>query len=477
LLPLAFSSSQLPWAKIVTSTDGQDHSVMLNDSTRQFVLWVLEAIGLRVVSESDTVYRLEIPRQPDGSCDSAFESAESFDGYRFSWDQADCTPVEGSSPTHWMTWESGIGQWLLKELSDRSWPLNATVAHQPCSVHELAAHLFTQYQFPEGQIHLAGCSLEDRPFLRLTYLQPGSSSGGPQIFHCFAAADGQLVEGEFRESLDLENAIPYEGRAPRLDKNVMRQWVDVAAQRCREEQHFRDHADPQLAEPVAATLIWCKYAVGKLSFTAGQQAVELPFSGWAKFFCKRRIVPPPYTCPLTGKASYRLAVTDEGQITVAEGVGVCSESGERVLETDLVRCSVTDRPVLATYVENCPVCGQPVLRSELQRCEMCQQLVSPATVVGGRCAACRQLEYLSSEDSRWQRVVTRYPQLDEWGGWKISESSTVYILQGAKALQHMLVVLDRETLDVLRAATRVRWVKTWRPATADQQRRWLEPPA
>ena len=70
--------------------------------------------------------------------------------------------------------------------------MHAAAARQPLSVHELAEHLFAQYKVDGGHMHLAGCSLEDRPFLRLSYLRMHRENGGSQLLHCFGTSDGDI---------------------------------------------------------------------------------------------------------------------------------------------------------------------------------------------------------------------------------------------------------------------------------------------
>lgn len=345
--------------------------------------------------------------------------------------------------------------------------MHATVARQPNSVRELAEHLFTQYQFEAGQIHLAGCRFENRPFLRLTYFQPTAPTPDGQVSHCYASMDGQLLSPAYRTGLELDNAVPMTGRSARLEEKVLRQWADVVTERC-----ARRGSNP--AESLlAATLIWCKYAVGKLSFSNGQSSVELPFSGWAKFFCDRRVVPPPYTCPLTGMSSYHLAVTDEGQITVAEAIATCAESGRRVLDIDLTACSVTGRRVLAEFLDECPVSGEPAIRTEFQNCGTCRQRVSPAMISNGQCRACNELAAAAADDPRLERIRDRFPKLKQWRGWRISETKTVYVVMASQVWQRLLLVLGKDSLNVLLVASRPRLSKTWTEATAQQQSDWL----
>ena len=218
-------------------------------------------------------------------------------------------------------------------------------------------------------------------------------------------------------------------------------------------------------EMVAAVLAWCKRAEGKLRFTIGEQLAELPFSGWA-----RSLTPPPFLCPLTGTASLHIAATDDGRITVAEEIERCAESGRRVLRRELTRCSVTGKLLLSDYVITCPVTGEPVAQKSLLVCGECRETVNPKCIESGRCGACRNRREVSKDDPRMARVLGEHPPLDRWRGWKMAETANAYNLTAAGLLKRLLLIVDKQSLQLRHVATGNRLSSTWTPVAPEQYR-------
>ncbi|MCA9247546.1 MAG: hypothetical protein KDA42_10535, partial [Planctomycetales bacterium] len=59
---------------------------------------------------------------------------------------------------------------LVGMLSEQGVAVHARPVVQPQQVHELTSQLFNAYQIENGSVHLAGCRLEEVPFLRRTGL-------------------------------------------------------------------------------------------------------------------------------------------------------------------------------------------------------------------------------------------------------------------------------------------------------------------
>jgi hypothetical protein len=207
-----------------------------------------------------------------------------------------------------------------------------------------------------------------------------------------------------------------------------------------------------------ATVIWCKYAEGKLRFTLAGQTQELPFEGWAE-----TLEAPPFVCLHTGGHGYHITSTDDGRITLADQIGRCEHSGRRVLRNELVRCEPDGRLVLEEFATLCPVTGQPIERSSMVPCGICQQPVGPGARIDGVCLACRDLRPVAKQDARLGRLLGEYPGLDGWRSWKIAETSRAYIT-AAKGLWHsQLMVFDKDSLDPLYLARRHRLGRSWLP--------------
>jgi hypothetical protein len=319
-------------------------------------------------------------------------------------------------------------------------------ADQPNTVHEITERLFPAYTMDGGSFHLAGCSLRDHLFLRLQI-----RAGGRSI-EFYVDGQGKEADAKQVEELGMTRTVPLETTRelpePELRRLIACGMGLVAARLAEDEE-------PVL---VSAQVICCKYARGKIRFAAGEQSTDLEFSGWA-----RLLKPPPCICPSTGRSTFRLATTDDGRIAAADAIEVCAETGRRVLPDDLLTCWVTGRRALSHLFATCPVAGQHVLKREMMECGTCGEQVSSAVLTRGDCAACRSTEPVSREDPRLACLLARHPGLEDWSAWRIAETESVYILQARRALlQRLLLVADKESLEVRRLATGSRLKSGWR---------------
>jgi hypothetical protein len=76
-------------------------------------------------------------------------------------------------------------------------------------------------------------------------------------------------------------------------------------------------------------------------------------------------------------------------------------------------------------------------------------------------------------DPRMARILDAYPKLDRWRSWKIAETRSVEVLLGISALRRLLVVLDKQTLDILHVASGSRLSSRWATATDVQRADWV----
>jgi hypothetical protein len=199
-----------------------------------------------------------------------------------------------------------------------------------------------------------------------------------------------------------------------------------------------------------------------LLFEIGQGRGETTFQGWAQSLVSGAVAPPPFRCPQTGRQSYHLVATADGRVTVPEAIAACEESGQKVLESDLETCEITGRRVLPQFLATCPVSGKRLLPAVMVACAQCQQNVSPHSVREGLCQACRSLQPVSREDPKLARVLGEYTHLDQWPRWRMAETATVYIVRGSSVLRHLLLVLDKDTLEVAHLAEGFRFSRKWR---------------
>ena len=165
--------------------------------------------------------------------------------------------------------------------------------------------LFDGYTVDDGRIHLGGCTLEDRPILRLTYrLRPEEPNAQSRLTHVYLGPDYQPVDDELVASLHLDEIEPLPARAPqRLPKEEVEPLVEAGK---RVAEDCLSGADVRL---IAKAVVWCKYAHGKLSFVIGDHSADLPFDGWAQHFANDKVDPPMFVCPVSGVKSYHVAAT------------------------------------------------------------------------------------------------------------------------------------------------------------------------
>jgi len=309
-------------------------------------------------------------------------------------------------------------------------------ASQPGTVRELAERLLPAYRVDGGTVHLAGCLLEDYLFLRV------AARSSDRSIEFFVDREGNEVAGDLVETLGMTNTIALE-RPPEDAEAAMRRLAALGRQRLAGRGLPADAAGS-----IELSAVWCKFAQGKLRFTIGDAAADLPFAGWA-----RVLEPLPFVCPHSGRATYHVTALDDGRIVAAEEVATCDESGQRVLARELVTCAATGRRVLPEFTETCPTTGQPVLRSAMVTCEVCRQKVAPGVAGVGRCEACDRSEPISKADPRLARVLDEHPLLDRWRRWRLAESATAYHLTAHGWVRRLLLIVDKDSLDLKLVAT------------------------
>lgn len=330
-------------------------------------------------------------------------------------------------------------------------------ARQPTTVREIAERLFPAYTIDGGSVHLAGCILEDRLFVRIATQHRGES------VEFYLDGDGKAADPATVEVLGMDNTV--ELPQPPEPSDLAQAAIDplVAEGRRMLAQQFPPGNAPERVDTAA---VWCKHVEGKLRFTTsvgGGGSADLLFSGWA-----RTLVPPPFVCPHSDAKTFHLATTDDGRIVAAEEIVACAETGRRVLADDLVVCHATGRRVLAELTAVCPVTAKPVLRTTLVACDMCGQRVAPTALRGKRCLACGNLRPLGKSDPRLARLLAEYPLMDRWRKWRIGETTDVYILTAIGWFRKLLVVADKDSLAIKRLGSAGRLFSRWEIAEPDQ---------
>jgi hypothetical protein len=468
------------------------------DSFTEFVLWTIGSLKYELIV-ADDVYRLHVPEIARGAF--ADRTEINFSVSTLPHHEAEIERLSQSHGQHaelqleLLTPDSPLWLALLSQYQALGRGVTAQPSEQSCTVHEIAQRLFPAYSILGGHIHLGGCVLEDRPFVRLTFALParveiGDSASIPVLVHRFFDAAGREITAEEVEQLGMNKLVPAAPNTPRLTDEQLTHLLASAEKTSQANPATRPSiivpSSPAAMEtngkrtqssmsviplgPLwAATIVWCKYTQGKLTVTIGEKCEEFPFAGWAN-----ALEPSALTCPQTGERTHALAATQAGVIAAANQIARCSETGERVLKRELLACSVSGKLALPDRVVRCPVCEEPVLRSALIECPVCHQHVSPDVLTRGICRACSAPPRVEKTDARLARLFGEYPQLDHWNRWKLSETATVYIAQARSLWRRVLLVVDKQTLEVEHIATAGLLSRRWTAVAKELWDEWLK---
>lgn len=338
-------------------------------------------------------------------------------------------------------------QWLLDRYREAGSLVHARPIGSPMAVHEITDRLFAAYQVDNGNVHLQGCQLEPRPFLRLSFLDDADTA----IQHVLVGPDGSSVPTKDFQRLRLQfidvlTDPPQRPSASLLDAKL------AAGKRMAAQIKEQRNPEASVDDPIAVAIVWVRYASGRLQFTIGKQSVTLPFAGWANL-----LTPPPYECPITDRKTFHLVATDDHRIVAAEEIGSCSKTGRRTLLGELSVCRLTGQLALPEYLKQCPVLGESILSEHFDNCQSCQERVSEKALHEQVCDACRNLNKVSDGDTRLSSLQSVYPGLKKAKSLRMTETENVILLQTANWLSKRLLVFDRHSLDLKHAAKGSRW--------------------
>lgn len=333
---------------------------------------------------------------------------------------------------------------MLTTLEDERRVLHLCPVDQPQRVTELSQAILGAFDVDNGRKHLAGCTIEDRPLLRLTYVDNG------HLVPLHFLPDNTPVDGDTVAAIHLDNVIPHKRQREwgTIDDLAYR-WIE-SSKRVSERPGF-----------LSSSMVWCKYATGKVTISVGEQSVSIPFEGWTAMLADKSLRPPPYKCPDTGIESYKLAVDDDGHLTAAEAISVCYDSGRRLLHSHLKTCPDTQLTAQHEFFEVCAATAEPVHHSAITECSVCQQSVRISQLYHQTCPTCRNLKPLRKVNPTIARILGEYPKLDSWKKWRFAEGKTLCVLVGSNLFQRILLVMDRENLSILRTAKGNRFSRTW----------------
>lgn len=320
--------------------------------------------------------------------------------------------------------------------------------NQISSIHAIADRLLSAYTVEGGNVHLAGCRMENRLFVRASAQHAGRSVS------FFLNQQGEELDPTLAELLGVEHLQKLE-HPPEENGD---HWVEPLVQLARQRmiQQFDPKNPPETVDIVA---IWCKHVEGRLRFTIDDESVDLPFSDWV-----RTLRPTPYHSPYSEVESFHLAATDDHRIVPAEAIEICEETGRHVLADELVTCAETGQRLVAELAETCPISGKPVRPEHMIVCEHCGQRVAPSTVDRGWCAACRTRHRVRKSDPRLARLKELNPELNlaPWRHWQLAETDHVLVITANRCFKQLLLVADVKTGKLLRRAKRFRPLGHWK---------------
>jgi hypothetical protein len=94
---------------------------------------------------------------------------------------------------------------------------------------------------------------------------------------------------------------------------------------------------------------------------------------------------------------------------------------------------------------------------------MCCQRVSPSVIQDGRCLACRSTSPIAKGEPLLALLQERYEELKRWSRWKASETATAHILVASRWLKRLVLVVDKESGNLCRAAVASRFGAEFSP--------------
>ena len=162
--------------------------------TPSFVRWAIRQLGLDVTRHG-TIFRLVVPE--DSAVAAAFAAEPQI---AFTFDRRDAEGVtsadQPSDTPQWMAPDTPLFERLMAQVRTAGQTASGGVVHtrpegQPIRVGQISARLFSAYRVDAGGVHLAGCTLEDHPLVRVTYRIRCAS--GNRLRHIFVGADGEAL--------------------------------------------------------------------------------------------------------------------------------------------------------------------------------------------------------------------------------------------------------------------------------------------
>ncbi|QDV66947.1 hypothetical protein Poly24_06360 [Rosistilla carotiformis] len=390
----------------------------IDAAARDYIAWVADALSLRV--QADPLGNLELlPIAPASDTERPTAAAITIES------TLDCAKL----------WD------LQRQFAGGA--IEAQAAGESSHVAGIATVVLKPYQIRQGRVQLAGCTLEPRPFLRISTL-------ATEIEHHWFDRDGNVVAAELAARLELDRLVAVAPRLKASDRSTVTAWIDAAMGSLTNRQ------------TIGVAVAWSPWVAGKvrIQFDQGEQT-SLAFEGWGIEWERGGLHPPLFRCPITGIESYNIVCTDEGTITAREALGHCELSGKEALQAELERCAVTGKTVLPDLLTTCPITHERFLADLAKKCEWCQRLVSPLAIDQQRCQQCSEATATDALETVVCEFTAAHPEFKKLARWKGWASDELALLVGRRWLSETLVLVSRPGMQILRTGSRTRFSKTW----------------
>lgn len=346
----------------------------------------------------------------------------------------------------------------LVELSELSGEpvVEAIPPEDPQRVCDISPAILNRYSVRSGHVELSGCTLEPRPFLRLTF--PGSSPD--RLVHIWFGDDGSRVDDQLAKRLHFDGVEPIAPRLRASDVSSIERWIAAAWRTLQVSPNEASRWNRK--NLVGGTIAWCRRATGKVAivFDDGPTA-HVSFDGWAADFCSGNARPAPFRCPSTGFESYQVVALDDGTLTVPQAIARCAHSGKEVLADQLSQCELTGQHVLPDYLVRCAVTGRQVLADTAACCQWCQRCVVPGEIERHLCRDCRKRQPISRSHPLLHQIFEAHPEYRRYRSWTGWTDDSVGVFVGKHRLREIVLVAERDAADE-EAVALIRWGCRWR---------------
>lgn len=375
---------------------------------------------------------------------------------------------------------------VLKLPPDAEWMENAVWLEPAVApvLNQITGRLFSQFQFRDGEVSLAGCHLEPRLILvacRISLNEPLDAVNGIEAATSNPAVSARIESVISAVDVDGVRLSDSEISALKISEAVHAALLQLAnpevVKAANQEQQLKFEqavVDMQLTADKAEVNFVCVlidyWIEGKFQFRVAEQAVESQFCGWVTRLMQQPSLVQPYVCPLTHMAGKELATDDEGDISVSNGMDLCSITHRRLLLCKLSQC-VNSQQLASRHLMIGCTDGSLVIPTAATYCQQCGLPVAKELLATeGVCPECRLLNAKDANsdpaDLLWiNRLVATLElsqdQLSELKYLKMVRANQLTWLHFQRNKQNHLFVFDSQE-ELIAQRIQTRWRKRWK---------------